>query len=228
MSRPLAIDVKGYTNFACSIAVGSRPFLRLLNSACLWVQEIAKKTNIMFLGYELDIKVLSTGLLKPLDNQIYIIKAINEILDVQEKCFDRLFSIEVSDSAAGLRCFAFFGVMVLTPHIQGLTLTKNFLGASAGLLDLAMCIRDLLKLVYRPIKTDEEERKAQYEWLGHMLMVGAYVSSMQLNFFGGCKTLFKDVVKPENHIPGALFNIWGTTASFCILGNIAVEYFSPK
>lgn len=236
MSNQIAIDVKGYVNFACSVAVGSRPILRLLNSACLWAQELAEKTYITVLGYELDTKALSTNLLKPLDNQIYIIKAIKGILDFPKECLAQVFTIEgvrhalktVSDSAAGLRCLALFGVVVLTPYTRGMGLTKNFLGATAGLLDLAMRVRDLVKLVHRPIQTENDLKKGRFEWLGHMLMIGAYVCSAQLNFFGGCKALFKEVVKPQNHMPGVLFNIWGTGASFCILGNIAVEYYTPK
>lgn len=236
MTNLLAIDIKGPVNFACSVATGSRQVLRLLNGACLWFQEIAQKTSFTALGYELDVKALSTNLLKPLDNQIYIIKALGEVLDFPEKCLARVFTIEgirhaiktASDSFASIRCLAMFGVIVLTPYIRGLGLAKNFLGATAALLDIIIRVRDLVKLVYRPVKSEDELKKARLEWLGHMLMLVAYVCTIQLNFFGGCKTLFKDVIEPKKHMPGLLFNVWGTGASACILGNIAVEYFSPK
>lgn len=236
MSNQIAIDVKGAVNFACSVALGSRPALRLLKATCNWFQELAEKTYFTVLGYDLDVIALNTNLLKPLDKQIYIIKGISEILDFPEKCLARGFTMEavrhafktVGDSAAGLRCLALFGVVVLTPYTRGLGLTKNVSGLTSGLLGLAIRIRNLVALVHRPLKNEEDVKKARYEWLGLMLMVGVSVCSIQLSFFALCKALTKDIVKPENQIPGVFTNLLRTGASICNLGNIAVEYYTPK
>jgi len=239
MTGIAAIDTKSYTNFACTVAVGGRSAIRLLNSACGWAKEIAGKTNFAFLGCELDTAVLSQSFLKPLDNQIYVVKASAAWIDFKKKCWNDVKRDDVGtilratqhafktigDSAAALRCLATFGLVILAPYRVVLGLTKNSFAVTAGVLEIMCRVHHLAtKVINQPVKTEEDQRRQQLEWTADMLMIITQIFSIQLNFFGGCQSAFGGAMRPGCDIPEAVFNFWGTNASLAALGYAAVDY----
>lgn len=266
MTTITPLDTKGYLNFTCNVAVGSRPMIRLLEMSCAWIQEIAGKTNFVFLRYKLDVAVLRKSWLKPLDNQIYVITGLTGLMNLNEKTFRVLYQcwrgkflkevcdskrevfkirkIELStrkrifrtleavqhawktiaDCAAGLRFLAFAGVVVLTPYIRSLAILKNGFSISASLLKIVCCLDHLFQLIYDPVPNEEVLKERQLKWLSEMLMIIIQVFSIHLNFFGGCRVFFKDVISQDKHMPDVLFNLWETCASLATFGHIAVDY----
>ena len=220
-----------------------------MNSACGWAKAIAGKTHFAFLGCVLDTEALSTNWLKPLDNEIYIVKGVKGLFTIHNKCLEpfedknwKEFDCSqkvgavfkalqhstktISDNAAALRCFATFGLVILTPYKKGFGITKNVFAVVAGGFEIVCRVNDLWILVNKPVKTEEEQRVNNAEWLQHMLVITTQVFAIQLNFFGGLDAMFRDSMNPEDRMPDVVFNFWGTIASFTTLGYGAVGYFS--
>jgi len=245
--------IKNGINFASGIGTSIRPIVRLLNSSCLWAEELAQKTHFVFLGLELDAGALSRSFFKPIDSSIYVIKGASGWVNFDKKSWtvlkecwdgekeDRIFEAiaavqhgvkTIADTAAGLRFLASIGLLtVLAPYSRGLTLIKSGFAAIASVLKITCLVYDLLQVVKVPIKHEEDLRRQQLAWLDDMLQIAIQIFAFLINAFGGCSTLFKDIIPREKLIPAVLFNIWGTGASFAGLGKIAVDYFkepSPK
>lgn len=226
-------------HFALDTVAGSRSAIRLLNSACGWAEAIAGKTNFVFLGLALDTAALSKNWLKPLDNEIYVVKGVKGLLTFKDKCWNKLdknetatvlracqhFTKTISDSAAGLRCLAGFGFVILTPYAKRLSLTKNVLAVTAGFFEIACSSLDLWKVANTKVKTEEEQKALNVRWSSDVLMIIIQVFSIQLNLFGGLDTAFGSQMDSRDRLPGTVFNFWGTSASFLGLGLSAVKYF---
>ncbi|WP_420421923.1 hypothetical protein [Simkania sp.] len=229
---------KSFYDFFSDQVIGGRSIIRLANSACQWAQEITGKTHFAFLGCELDTAALSKNWFKPLDNQIYVVKGTAAIFSLKEKCWNRLSKDDVGtvlratqhllktigDSSAGLRCLAAFGFVFLSPYVRTLSLMKNSFAVGAGICEIACRVHDIYKLASKPTTTKAEERDKELQWLASVTMIMTQIFSIQLNFFGGCYTAFRDVIPSEKHIPDAVFNFWGTCASLSALGYSAIEY----
>lgn len=237
------VHEKSFYDFFSDQVLGGRAAIRLFNSGCAWAKEITGKTHFAFLGCELDTAALSKNWLKPLDNQIYVVKGTASLFALKEKCWNRLNKNDVGtvlratqhllktigDSSAGLRCLAAFGFVFLSPYTRALSLMKNSFAVGAGVFEIACRTHDIWKLTNETAKTDAEERDKQLQWLASVAMIITQIFSIQLNFFGGCYTAFRDVVEPDKHVPDAVFNFWGTCASLSALGYSAIEYIrSPS
>ena len=229
---------KSFYDFFSDQVIGGRSAIRLLNSACGWAKEITGKTHFAFLGCELDTAAISKNWLKPLDNQIYVVKGAAAILALKEKCWNRLNRNDVGtvlratqhllktigDSSAGLRCLAAFGFVFLSPYVRTLSLMKNSFAVGAGVFEIACRVHDICMLANKTTKTKAEERDNELQWLAHIAMISTQIFSIQLNFFGGCVTAFKDTIPADMHVPEAVFNFWGTCASLSALGYSTIEY----
>ena len=229
---------KSFYDFFSDQVIGGRSAIRLLNSACGWASEITGKTHFAFLGCELDTAAISKNWLKPLDNQIYIVKGIAAAFALPDKCWTRLDRNDVGsvlkatqhllktigDSSAGLRCLAAFGFVFLSPYMKVLSLMKNGFAVGAGVLEIACRIHDMYKLSSKPCATNAEERDKALQWLASVAMIVTQIFSIQLNFFGGCAVAFNDVIDADNQVPEAVFNFWGTCASLSAIGYSAIEY----
>lgn len=222
--------------------VGSRSVIRLLNSACGWAKAIAGKTHFTFLGCLLDTEAVSKNWLKPLDNEIYVIKGIKGLLTFKDKCYDRVNKAKietlfraaqhatktVADSAAGLRCLGAFGLVALAPYKKGLGLTKNSFAVLAGGMEIVCRVHDLWLVTNDEKATTPKEQKAlNARWMQDVFMVIVQIFSIQLNFFGGLDTMFGETMRPEDRMPDVVFNFWGTCASFASLGYASASYFAP-
>lgn len=236
------IGEKSAADFFLDQVIGGRSAIRLMNFACGWAKEIAGKTNFVFLGYELDTAALSKNWLKPLDNQISIIKGTAALFAFKEKCWTRVKRDDVAsilratqhalktvaDTSAGIQCIAMFGAVVLSPYLHTLSLMKNGFSVTAGLLEIICRVNDMLALAWSPVQTEDEQRDKYLQWLGDGTMIIVQIFSIQLNFFGGYYTAFKDVIPKDKQMPAVVFNFWGTCASIARLAYSGIEYVRSK
>lgn len=233
------------TNFVFDPLIGSRNILRVFISACAWAKELTGKTHFAFFGSVLDTEALSKNCLKPLDNQIYIVKGIKGFLTMSDQCWNRVKREKIetvfravqhatktfADTLSATRFLATCGFAILSPYVRGMGLAKNVLAVTAAVFEIACRTHHLYFKVInsdRPVETEKTNRSLNARWMEDVLIITIQILSIALNVFGGLNTVFGDQMDPKDRIPGVVFNVFGTAASLLGIGYSAVGYFVPK
>ena len=230
------------TEFILDKIAGGRSAIRLLNSACGWAETITGKTEFVFFDCILDTGALSKNWLKPLDGEIYVVKAISSLLNFNKVCFEdrkeAKDSVEatlkainhafktVADSLAACKFLSSSGVVILTPYKKGLGITKSAFKVSANLVEISKRLYSLSVLCEKVDRSVEDRRKNRAKWMEHMLTITVQTCSLALNLFGGFSAAFDAEMELEDRLPSEVFNFWGTCASLAAIGKDTVRYIN--